>query len=186
MSGFSAHFRVPIGYPKGMEGSVVKSADKSRKFQVSISWIAALRILVGLMFLTTWGNNLLEGYYTPDGLARFFSEVYPPAENPLAFYGAFINNVILPIRAVFAPFQLVAEGVLSLALLLGFFTPLFSLAGIFFLLNTFLASLGHDWPWSYILPIGILVVTFFTQAGRAWGVDGFLLKRFGARSRWLW
>jgi len=154
--------------------------------QVSLSWIALLRILVGLMFLTTWGNNLLNGYYTPDGLARFFNELYPPAENPLPFYGAFLSNVILPNRAVFAPFQLVAEGLMSMALLAGFFTPFFSLAGIFFLLNTFLASLGHDWPWSYLLPIGILAVTFFTCAGRALGVDAYLLKRFGERSRWLW
>lgn len=164
----------------------MKSKDTAGWNKVSLSWIAGLRILVGLMFLTTWANNLFAGYYTSDGLARFFSEVYPPAENPLAFYGAFIENVILPIRGVFAPFQLVAEGVLSVALLLGIFTPFFSLAGIFFLLNTFLASLGHDWPWSYILPIGILAVTGLTQAGRWFGIDGILLKRFGERSRWLW
>ena len=164
----------------------MESPKKNSSRQVSLSWVAGLRILVGLMFLTTWGNNLLNGYYTPDGLAQFFTEYYPPAENPLPFYGAFISNVILPIRGIFAPFQLVAEGVLSVALLFGFFTPLVSLAGIFFLLNTFLASLGHDWPWSYILPIGILVVVFFTQAGRALGIDAYLLKRFGDRSRWLW
>lgn len=162
------------------------SMQKSNAQQVALSWVAALRILVGLMFLTTWANNLANGYYTPDGLAAFFNEYYPPAENPLSFYGAFISNVILPMREVFAPFQLVTEGLLSVALLFGFFTPLFSLAGIFFLANTLLASLGHDWPWSYLLPIGILGVVFFTQAGRALGIDGYLLRRYGDRSRWLW
>jgi uncharacterized membrane protein YphA (DoxX/SURF4 family) len=154
--------------------------------RASLKWIAALRIMIGLMFLTTWGFNLIEGFYTPDGLLRFFTEIFPQSENPLAFYAAFINRVILPVRGVFAPFQLVAEGLLGLALLVGAFTPLFSLAGIFFLINTFLATLGHDWPWAYILPIGILVVTAFTQAGRAWGVDTYLLSRFGERSRLLW
>jgi uncharacterized membrane protein YphA (DoxX/SURF4 family) len=154
--------------------------------RASLKWIAALRIMIGLMFLTTWGFNLIEGFYTPDGLLRFFTEIFPQSENPLAFYSAFINGVILPIRGIFAPFQLVAEGLLGLALLTGAFTPLFSLAGIFFLINTFLATLGHDWPWAYILPIGILVVTAFTQAGRTWGVDTYLLSRFGERSRLLW
>jgi uncharacterized membrane protein YphA (DoxX/SURF4 family) len=154
--------------------------------KASLKWIAALRIMIGLMFLTTWGFNLIEGFYTPDGLLRFFTEIFPQSENPLALYAAFINGVILPIRGIFAPFQLVAEGLLGLALLVGAFTPLFSLAGIFFLTNTFLATLGHDWPWAYILPIGILVVTAFTQAGRAWGVDTYLLSRFGERSRLLW
>jgi len=154
--------------------------------RASLKWIAALRIMIGLMFLTTWGFNLIEGFYTPDGLLRFFTEIFPQSENPLAIYAAFINGVILPVRGVFAPFQLVAEGLLGLALLVGAFTPLFSLAGIFFLINTFLATLGHDWPWAYILPIGILMVTAFTQAGRAWGVDTYLLSRFGERSRLLW
>jgi uncharacterized membrane protein YphA (DoxX/SURF4 family) len=151
-----------------------------------LKWMATLRVLVGLMFLSTWGVNIFKGFYTPDGLLFFFTEIYPQSENPLAFYAAFIDYVILPIRNVFAPFQLVSEGVLGLALLSGAFTPFFSLAGIFFLMNTFLASLGHDWPWSYLLPIGILAATYFTRAGRAWGVDALLLKRFGERGRLFW
>lgn len=151
-----------------------------------LRWIAALRIMIGVMFITTWGFNLLDGFYTPDGLLRFFTEIYPQSENPLTFYAAFIDRVILPIRGVFAPFQLVTEGLLGLALLFGAFTPFFSLAGIFFLINTFLATLGHDWPWSYILPIGILVVTLFTRAGRTWGMDHYLLERFGERGRLFW
>lgn len=151
-----------------------------------LAWVALLRILLGVMFLSTWAINLVNGYYTPDGLLEFFNDFYPQSENPLTWYAAFINNVILPIRTVFAPFQLVAEGLMGLALLVGAFTPFFSLAGIFFLINTFLASLGHDWPWSYWLPIGMLFVTFFTCAGRSLGVDASLLKRFGDRSRFLW
>jgi uncharacterized membrane protein YphA (DoxX/SURF4 family) len=158
-------------------------SDSSTK--VPLSWIALLRIMVGLVFLTSWASNLFQGFYTPEGLNRFFSEVYPQSQNPLAFYAAFITGVILPIREVFAPFQLFAELLMSLALLVGAFTPFFSLAGIFFLANTFLATLGHDWPWSYIMPIAILVVVFFTRAGRALGLDAFLLKRFGEKARWL-
>ena len=152
----------------------------------SLKWMAKLRILVGIMFLSTWGVNILKGFYTADGLLLFFTEIYPQSENPLGFYAAFINGVILPIRGVFAPFQLVSEGILGLALLIGAFTPFFSLAGIFFLANTFLASLGHDWPWSYLLPIGILAATFFTRAGRVWGLDALLLNRFGERGRLFW
>lgn len=154
--------------------------------KVSLSWIALLRMMMGVMFLTTWLINLLNGFYTPDGLLAFFSDVYPQSENPLTWYAGFIEGVILPIRAGFAPFQLVSEFVMGLALLVGAFTPLFSLAGIFFLVNTFLASLGHDWIWSYLVPIGILAVTLFTRSGRSLGVDAYLLKRFGERGFWFW
>jgi thiosulfate dehydrogenase (quinone) large subunit len=144
---------------------------------VRLEWIAALRIMVGLVILTSWMSNTFKGYYTPDGLLRFFTEVYPQSENPLALYAAFINGVILPIRGVFAPFQQVGEGLLGLALLLGIFTRFSSAVGIFFLLNTFLATLGHDWPWSYLMPITILVVVFATRAGEALGLDSWLKQR---------
>jgi uncharacterized membrane protein YphA (DoxX/SURF4 family) len=152
----------------------------------ALAWLAKLRILVGLVFLTSWFSNLFQGFYTAEGLLRFFTELYPQSENPLALYAAFIQGVILPIRGVFAPFQLIAEGIMAIALVVGLFTPFFSLAGIFFLANTFLATLGQDWPWAYLMPIGILVATFFTQAGRALGIDAYLLKRFGERGKFLW
>ena len=151
----------------------------------SLTWIAMLRALVGVVILTSWFSNLGKGYYTPDGLANFFSHVFPQSENPLTWYAAFINGVILPVRSYFAPFQMVAEGLLGLALLLGGFTRLFSLAGIFFLTNTFLATFGHDWPWAYFMPIGMLGVVFLSRAGRAWGIDSWLYRRFGERG-FLW
>ncbi len=159
---------------------------KETQTRAPLGWIAALRIVVGVMILTTWFSNMMKGFYTPEGLLDFFTHVFPQSENPLGWYAAFINNVILPIRGVFAPFQLVAEFALGIALLLGAFTPLFSLAGIFFLLNTFFATYGHDWPWAYGLPIAILGVTFLTRAGRALGIDAALLTRFGERGRLLW
>ena len=152
----------------------------------ALKWMAVLRILLGVMFLTTWLSNLFKGFYTPDGLLAFFTEHFPQSENPLGFYAAFIDGFILPIRNLFAPFQLVTELLLALALLFGGLTRLFSLAGIFFLLNTFLATFGHDWVWSYLMPIGMLVAIFFSRAGRALGLDAVLLKRFGERGPWLW
>ena len=149
-------------------------------------WISMLRIIIGLMFLSTWLPNMLDGLYTPDGLLRFFTFEFPQSQNPITFYGNFIENVILPIRNVFAPFQLVTELLLGVALLIGIFSPLASLAGIFFLLNTMLATLGHDWIWSYILPISILVVVFFSRAGRMVGLDALLHKRYSTRLGILW
>lgn len=152
----------------------------------SLFWIALLRIMLGLVFLTTWGSNLLKGYYTPDGLQNFFLDVFPQSENPLTWYAAFINDVILPARGVFAPFQLVAEFLMGLALLVGLFTPLASAAAIFFLANTFLATFGHDWPWAYLMPITIAGVCCLTRAGRSLGVDAYLRKVFGEPKLALW
>lgn len=152
----------------------------------SLTWLSLMRIMLGLMFLTTWASNLAKGYYSPAGLQIFFTEVFSQAENPLTFYARFVQNVILPMRDVFAPFQLVAEGLLGLALLVGALTPVACLAGAFFLGNVFLATFGHDWPWAYLMPMSLLGAIFFTRAGRSLGVDAWLVKRFGEPGLPVW
>ena len=82
----------------------MRKAFSDSSIKVPLAWIAILRIMLGLVFLTSWASNLFQGFYTPEGLVRFFSEVYPQTENPLTFYAAFIHGVILPVRGVFAPF----------------------------------------------------------------------------------
>ena len=155
--------------------------------RVPLAWISLLRILLGVLFLTTWASNLSKGFYTPDGLVDFFTNVFPQSENPLTWYATFIDGVILPIGGFFAPFQLVAEFLIGLFLLLGFLTPLSSFAGIIFILNTFLATYGHDWPWSYAMMLAILGVVLVTKAGRSLGVDKLLLDRRGEpRIPFLW
>ena len=155
--------------------------------RVPLVWISLLRLLLGILFLTTWSSNLTKGFYTPDGLVDFFTNVFPQSENPLAWYAAFINGIILPIRGFFAPFQLVTEFLIGVFLVLGFLTPLTSFAGIIFIINTFLATFGHDWPWSYGMMLAILAVVLVTRAGRSIGIDNLLYDRRGEpRIPFLW
>jgi uncharacterized membrane protein YphA (DoxX/SURF4 family) len=147
------------------------------KPQISLAWIALLRIMLGLVFLTTWASNMGKGFYTPDGLIHFFSGVFPQAENPLGWYAAFIRDFILPQRYFFAPFQLISEFLIGLFLLVGLLTPWTSLLAGFFIINTFLATFGHDWPWSYAMILGMLFVIFINRAGRSLGLDAWLAGR---------
>lgn len=41
-----------------------------------LAWLGLMRIMLGLMFLSTWASNLTKGYYSPDGLQHFFTEVF--------------------------------------------------------------------------------------------------------------
>ena len=154
--------------------------------KVSMFWIVLLRIMLGLLFITQWYDNLISGLYTPAGLEGLFTYFFETSENPLPFYMALVENVILPIAPFFTKFQLVTELLMGLALLVGFMTPLTSLFAAFFILNTFLASWGADWPWSYLTILSILGVLFFTRAGRSLGVDAWLADRFGEPKFPLW
>lgn len=154
--------------------SLIKDGPKT-----SLFWVALLRIMLGLLFITQWYDNLRGGLYTPEGLEGLFNYFFSASENPLGWYMAFIDNVILPIAPAFGVFQLITELLMGIALLVGAFTPLVSIAAAFFILNTFLASWGADWPWSYLTIITIAGVLFLTKAGRSAGVDAWLVKRFG-------
>jgi len=154
--------------------------------KVSMFWIVLLRIMLGLLFITQWYDNLVSGLYTPSGLEGLFNYFFEASSNPLTFYMAFVENVILPIAPFFTTFQLVTELLMGIALLIGFLTPLTSIFAAFFILNTFLASWGADWPWSYLTILSILGVLFFTRAGRSLGVDAWLADRFGETRFPLW
>ena len=157
--------------------------DESPK--TPLFWVALLRIMLGLLFLTQWYDNLVNGLYTEEGLNGLFEYFFSTSEMPLEWYMDFIHNLIMPISPIFATFQMVVELLIGLAFLFGLFTPLVSLGAAFFILNTFLLSWGADWPWSYLTILSILGVLFFTKAGRVLGIDAWSYKRFGDKSP-LW
>ena len=154
--------------------------------KTSMFWIALLRIMIGLLFITQWYDNLVSGLYTPEGLEGLFNYFFSTSEMPLDFYMQFVREVILPIAPFFTKFQLVTELLMGIALLVGFLTPLASLFAAFFILNTFLASWGADWPWSYLTILTILGILFMTRAGRSLGIDAILARRRGDINFPLW
>jgi len=139
--------------------------------------LAALRILIGAIFIAVWAENLTKGYYSPDGYADFLRSYTDGAS--LGFYKAFIDGFVIPNAAFFAYVQLVLEiVVMGLFLLVGFLTPLAGIIAAGFSLNLLLASLGtSEWPGSYLMMIAITLAVAVGQAGRAWGVDALLVKR---------
>jgi len=148
-----------------------------RLMPVPLRALAALRVMMGLLFLTTWFENVQKGFYTPSGLLRFFTNVYPQSHNPIAPYAAFIEHVLLPARAVFGPFQFVAELGLGIALILGILTPIAAVAGALLLVNIYLATFGSEWPWTYLSLIGVCLAVAISRSGRVFGFDAYLSRR---------
>jgi len=144
---------------------------------VSRTYISALRILLGIIFLVTWKENLDQGMYTAVGFRGFME--YLANGHPLEFYRTFLLNVMAPLAPVFGPFQMIAELGMGLALLSGTLTRLAGAAATLFFVNLFLAYLNTalgEWIWTYVLLIAVAAVVVLGRAGRAWGVDVLLLK----------
>lgn len=145
--------------------------------------LAILRITLGVIILATWYENVQSGLYTADGLTGFFNWLFD-AENgngsSLLFFKSFLDTAVVPIAGIFGPFQLVAELVMGVALLLGGYTRLFGLAAMFFFFNLFLSYFGgNEWIWVYVLLIASSTAVTLGRAGRTWGIDKILIQKHG-------
>ena len=145
--------------------------------------LVLLRIILGVIILITWFDNLQKGLYTAEGLTGFFNWLFD-AENgngsSLIFYKSILDAIIIPIAGVFGGFQMVTELLMGLGLLLGGFTRFFGIAAAVFFLNLFLAYFGgHEWIWTYVLLLMSALVIAQTRAGRRWGLDQWLIRTRG-------
>ena len=155
--------------------------------------LALLRITLGVIVVVTWFSNLQKGIYTAQGITDLFTHpdwgAFSHGGGALLGYRSIIENTILQFPGLFAGFQMVAELLLGLGLLVGALTPLAGAGATLFFFNLFLTYFGNnqEWIWTYVLlTVSALVVTI-TLSGRQLGVDQFLLKKYGKPPlRFLW
>jgi uncharacterized membrane protein YphA (DoxX/SURF4 family) len=149
-----------------------------KQYNVSLNWIVILRVMMGLVFATTWASNLNKGLYG-DGFEPFIQGWADGTD--FRWYADFLSNVIIPNIEILRVIQVVTEGLLmGLFLTIGLFTPLSAAVAWFFVVNLFLASFGTgEWPWTYVMMGVLLAVIALTRAGRSIGVDAWLMEKRG-------
>ena len=149
-----------------------------KQYEVSLNWIALLRVMMGLVFLTTWLSNLSKGLYG-EGYLPFIQSWADGTE--FRWYADFLYNVVIPNSEILRVVQIVTEGLfMGLFLTIGLLTPLSAAISWLFAVNLFLASFGTgEWPWTYIMMGVMLAIIGLTRAGRSFGVDAWLFRKWG-------
>ena len=139
--------------------------------------MAFLRVVMGVIFLAVWSDNLIKGYYSPGGWAGFVQHYADTTK--VGLYASVLNNVMIPHSTVFAYGQFAIEFVVfGLFIVLGLFTPVSALLAARFQLNLLVATSGTtDWPGTYIIMAALLLAVSLSQAGRTLGVDALLARR---------
>ncbi len=138
--------------------------------------LAALRALMGVIFLSVWSYNITKGYYSPGGWADFVQKYADTTV--VGPYRSFLNEVMIPSASVAARGQFVLELIVGGFLVIGLFTPVVGLLGALFQLNLLVATSGtSDWPGTYIIMAALLLAVALGQAGRTLGVDARLARR---------
>jgi thiosulfate dehydrogenase [quinone] large subunit len=144
--------------------------------------VALLRIFFGYYFFLDGLGKLTGGFTGPGVLEKWLTTKTTDA---FGWYKPFLTDVVIAHHQLFA--GLIAWGMTlaGLALLLGLLTRPAALGGIFLTLNFFLAKGGGSpATTSDQAFIAGLLVVFLTQAGRSFGLDRWLARRYPRSPLW--
>jgi uncharacterized membrane protein YphA (DoxX/SURF4 family) len=153
-------------------------------------WLAVLRILMGLWFVKAlWSKMdlvLLGGFFPFLGVEPRWIAKMPEivarqaAENPIAWYKAFLEQTVLTHATLYAHMTAWGEVLVGLSLTLGFCAGLGALGGLWLSFNYGLAS-QHLAPASlgfhYMLVI-VTAILFLVRSGRVLGLDAWIAWRW--------
>jgi thiosulfate dehydrogenase (quinone) large subunit len=141
-------------------------------------YIVILRLYIGYYLLQQGILKYLRGFPQSDWITRQIGdlnkvEIY-------TWYKSFLINVVAPNRELFGSLVMSGEILIGICLVLGLFTRLSAILGVFLLLNYYFepgmarggASLAQQQTF-----IVVLVVLVLSNPGRTLGLDGLLFKK---------
>jgi uncharacterized membrane protein YphA (DoxX/SURF4 family) len=153
-------------------------------------WLAVLRIVVGLYFvkslITKMTMVLLGGILPIPAVSERWLSVMPKivakqaSENPLSFYKQFLEGTVLHHSSTFAQMTAWGETVTGLGLTLGLCTGIASVVGLVLVINYGLATqwMSPGQQGFHLVLFFLMIAFFFARAGRTWGVDAWLARRW--------
>ncbi|HEY8834649.1 MAG TPA: DoxX family protein [Chthoniobacterales bacterium] len=162
---------------------IVSKASNSFR-STSRAFLAFLRIYLGvILFITVLGKLTRDEPFATEMLG-FLSGVVRRGAFP--WYAAFIQQVVVPHASLFSYLVMTGELFAAISLLTGTVTRLGALVAMSLFLNYMLAKGRMFWsPDSQDAAVFfIALVVFLARAGRVWGVDAFLARRWPRA--WLW
>ncbi|WP_228000421.1 Rv1678 family membrane protein [Nocardia australiensis] len=141
--------------------------------EVGAAAVSGLRIVAGLLWLynVVWKQPPDFGRSGNSGLYHF---TVLGTEHPVfGPYTWLVNHVVLPNFTAFGWTVLVVETVLAVLLLTGTAVRIAALIGVgqSLAIGLSVAEAPGEWPWSYIMLVGIHLVLLLTASGRYAAVD---------------
>jgi len=157
-----------------MSSDLVNPDDPVDKTSVRSSrrWLFVLvRVYLGISFLFSD-----HGSVQPNELTGFLKFAL---RNGYVWYQNLLNSVVVPHSSTFGALVVIAEIYVGIGLVLGFTTRLAALVALFLLLNYMCAKGALPWgPGIDQSDIVLAVVILFSDAGRTFGLDKLIARRF--------
>ena len=148
----------------------------------SLLLLAVQRLTLGTLFVWVFFENLGKDLYTPGGYASLIRHYVETGTAPAAWKA--VMRFMAERAAVAAPLQAVIELALGILLLLGLATRLVALAAFAWLTSLWVSEWGTAWIWELLVPMVMAVCLALGGAGRRFGLDAALARRYPAIPIW--
>ena len=144
--------------------------------------LALVRVTIGAMFVWVFFENLGKGLYTAAGYAGLIN-YYLKASHAPAVWKAVMEQAATH-AAMAAPMQAMTEISLGVLLIIGLLTRPAAFVAFLYLGSLWISEWGTAWIWELLVPVLASLGLAIGRAGRSWGVDAWLSKRWPSSPWW--
>ncbi len=144
--------------------------------------LAIVRVTIGVMFVSVFFENLGKGLYRPAGYAGLINYYIKQGHAPAVWKA--VMGLAASHAAMAAPVQAVTEISFGVLLLVGLLTRPVALLAFLYLGSLWMSEWGTAWIWELLVPVLALLGVSIGRAGRKWGIDAWLLKRWPSSPWW--
>jgi uncharacterized membrane protein YphA (DoxX/SURF4 family) len=144
--------------------------------------LAVVRVTLGAMFVWVFFENLGKHLYTPAGYAGLIRHYIEAGHAPAAWKA--VMNLAAGHAAMAAPLQAATEIALGILLITGLLTRPAALVAFLYLGSLWVSEWGTAWVWELLVPVLASLGVAVGAAGRRWGADAWLSKRWPSSPWW--
>jgi uncharacterized membrane protein YphA (DoxX/SURF4 family) len=144
--------------------------------------LAIVRVTIGAMLVWVFFENLGKGLYTPAGYAGLINYYIKSSHSPAVWKA--VMGLAASHAAMAAPLQAIAEISLGILLVIGLLTRPVALVAFLYLGSLWISELGTAWIWELLVPVLASLGLVVGRAGRAWGVDALVARRWPSSPWW--
>lgn len=144
--------------------------------------LAIVRVTIGAMFVSVFFENLGKGLYTPAGYAGLINYYVKNSHSPAIWKS--VMALAATHAAIAAPMQAMTEISLGVLLVIGLLTRPVAFVAFLYLGSLWMSEWGTAWIWELLVPVLASLGLAVGSAGRKWGIDALLSKRWPSSLFW--
>jgi uncharacterized membrane protein YphA (DoxX/SURF4 family) len=144
--------------------------------------LAIVRVTIGAMLVWVFFENLGKGLYTPAGYASLVNYYISHSHSPAVWKT--VMGLAASHAAMAAPMQALTEISLGVLLIIGLLTRPLAFVAFLYLASLWVSEWGTSWIWELLVPVLASLAVSVGSAGRAWGLDAWLAKKYPSSKWW--